>query len=342
MIFWKRFIGDYRSKTGGLTLLEKGAYDVMLDEYYATEGPLTSDTARLFRICGALSDEEQRAVIRVRDQFFRLGKDQLLHNERADAQIAADRRHSRIQREKAEGRWERQRQAELALEEAARKTGGKPEETGSGKTSGANGLSAGADARSMPPQPQPQSGRSKDLSGRAGPERAVSTARFQRFWQAYPRKEGKGRALTWWQKYKPEEDLLEAMLAAIAWQRTSGRLKPDSREGRSLVPMPASWLNDRGWEDERQHRGNGAQPAPADTAALARNQAWFEAQGAWAEINTAVRLNGRPQLNERHARILQELGGFDALKGLSSTEMAGKAGAFMRAATGAQPVGEQR
>lgn len=79
---------------------------------------------------------------------------------------------------------------------------------------------------------------------------------FEVFWQAYPRQEARGRAERAWVKLHPP---LPAVLEAIAWQTHQGRLRPATAEGRSLVPLPASWLHDRGWEDAR---GNGPVAGP--------------------------------------------------------------------------------
>jgi uncharacterized protein YdaU (DUF1376 family) len=70
--FYKRFIGDIQAKTGGLTLAEFGAYDRLLDHYYATEAPLPDDISECYRIARAMSKEERKAVERVIGRFFLL------------------------------------------------------------------------------------------------------------------------------------------------------------------------------------------------------------------------------------------------------------------------------
>ena len=72
---------------------------------------------------------------------------------------------------------------------------------------------------------------------------AVVTA-FDRFWQAYPKKTGKGAASKAWAKAKPP---IEAVLAALAWQRTQPAWVKDAGD---YIPNPATWLNQRRWEDE--------------------------------------------------------------------------------------------
>ena len=36
MIFYKRYLGDYQRDTGHLSMLEHGAYTLLLDAFYAT------------------------------------------------------------------------------------------------------------------------------------------------------------------------------------------------------------------------------------------------------------------------------------------------------------------
>lgn len=70
MNFYKRYIGDIQAKTGGLSLAEFGAYDRLLDHYYATEKPLPLDIAEVHRIARAMNSGERKAVDRVLEKFF--------------------------------------------------------------------------------------------------------------------------------------------------------------------------------------------------------------------------------------------------------------------------------
>lgn len=87
MNFYKRFMGDYGKKTAHLSLMEHGAYTLLLDAIYATEKGLPADHVGLYRICRAMSKSEQGAVSRVADEFFPVGDDGLRHNERAAEEI---------------------------------------------------------------------------------------------------------------------------------------------------------------------------------------------------------------------------------------------------------------
>lgn len=67
---------------------------------------------------------------------------------------------------------------------------------------------------------------------------------FDRFWAAYPRKVGKGAAERSFERIRPDAALLDGMLRAIETQRQSDTWL------RGYIPNPATWLNQRRWEDE--------------------------------------------------------------------------------------------
>ena len=70
---------------------------------------------------------------------------------------------------------------------------------------------------------------------------------FERFWEAYPLKKAKPVALKAFTKLNPDDALLEAMLGAIDSQRMSEQWR---RDGGKYIPHPATWLNQRRWEDQ--------------------------------------------------------------------------------------------
>lgn len=88
MNFYKRYIGDYMRDTAHLSLLEHGAYTVLLDTMYATEKTLPSGLDALYRLCRATTRSEREAVKTVAEQFFPVNGDGTRHNNRADHEIA--------------------------------------------------------------------------------------------------------------------------------------------------------------------------------------------------------------------------------------------------------------
>jgi len=69
---------------------------------------------------------------------------------------------------------------------------------------------------------------------------------FDIFWQAYPRKVGKGAARKAWQKINPTPDMLTIIIKAIETQKQTPQWQKD---GGQYIPYPATWLNQERWED---------------------------------------------------------------------------------------------
>lgn len=75
----------------------------------------------------------------------------------------------------------------------------------------------------------------------------AQTERFAAFWKLYPKKQGKGAAEKAWKKIKPTAELFDTIVTAVEaaklseqWQRENGR----------YIPNPATWLNQKRWEDD--------------------------------------------------------------------------------------------
>jgi uncharacterized protein YdaU (DUF1376 family) len=80
-------MADYASKTAGLSLMEHGAYTLLLDMSYSTEKPLPSALEPLYRLCRAMTKAEQLAVKVVAEQFFPVGTDGIRHNARVEKEL---------------------------------------------------------------------------------------------------------------------------------------------------------------------------------------------------------------------------------------------------------------
>lgn len=217
--------GDYLRDTGGLTMLQHGAYRCLLDRYYDCGGPLSRDPETLYRLAGAFSGEERHAVDIVVSKFFVADGEQIRHA-RADAEIARRAEKRAMNRElgrrggiKSAGvRWGKgvsERLGERSSERSSKNTVIK------GTTS----------ARSR----------------RADVERIYEDPDFTQFWTAYPRKVDKADAATAWSSLhdiRPETavilDAVRRQSATEDWRKERGK----------FIPYPATWLNARRWEDE--------------------------------------------------------------------------------------------
>lgn len=86
MNYYPHHLGDYAKDTGHLSLLEHGAYRLLLDRYYSTEKPLPRDES-LYRTCRARSKPEREAVDAVLREFFE-ERDDAYFQSRAEREIA--------------------------------------------------------------------------------------------------------------------------------------------------------------------------------------------------------------------------------------------------------------
>lgn len=248
MNYFEFYPGDYSRDTRHCSLAEHGAFLLLLSAYYATEKPLPADYVALYRICSAMTPEEQAAVRTVADAFFPLADDGLRHNKRADEEIP-----------KA-----------LARIETARANGGrggrppkKPKENPAGfdpvnqdETQPVSGSKpSGVPAGKAPQTPYTKKEQEQDQEpphtprkrGDGGGRRlqvVKAEDRFAEFWQAYPRKVAKPAAEKAWRKVAGDADAIMAGLRRQSgcddWQREGGR----------FIPHPATWLNGRRWEDD--------------------------------------------------------------------------------------------
>lgn len=86
MNYWPRWINAIRKRTASLSLAQMGAYDRLLDHYYAEEAPLPGTVEECCRIAGAMTRDEIAAVKFVLGKFFAL-TDAGYSNDRADDEI---------------------------------------------------------------------------------------------------------------------------------------------------------------------------------------------------------------------------------------------------------------
>ena len=90
----------------------------------------------------------------------------------------------------------------------------------------------------------------KEGKGKEGKEEqpcAGPSDEFESFWRLYPRKTARGAALKAWEKLRPDAALRARMAAAVAAQSRSAQW---TKDGGQFVPHPATWINQKRWEDE--------------------------------------------------------------------------------------------
>ena len=127
MYHYQKNIGDYRSATMHLSLLEHGVYNQLLDWYYLDEQPIPLDNRTLFRRLSARTEVEQQAVLDVLSEMFK--------------QTDAGWIHKRVEREIA------QYKAKSNQAREAGKLGGRPPKKGVGSVDNRDGFEDKANAK---------------------------------------------------------------------------------------------------------------------------------------------------------------------------------------------------
>lgn len=70
MNYFEKHIGDWIRDTVSLTMLEDGAYNRLIDQYYQTERPIPIERKLIYRLARANSSAEKKAVDFVIENFF--------------------------------------------------------------------------------------------------------------------------------------------------------------------------------------------------------------------------------------------------------------------------------
>lgn len=115
--YYRFFPGDYIRDTRRLSMLQHGAYRLLIDEYMVTGKPLPNDLPALYRICGAVSGEEHAAVRYVLEEFFRLAGPVWRHK-RCDDEIGRQSERAASAQASASKRWSKKGGAEPVGEDA--------------------------------------------------------------------------------------------------------------------------------------------------------------------------------------------------------------------------------
>lgn len=233
MNYYERHLGDYARDTAHLSMLEHGAYNLLLDRYYATEQGIPADQAH--RLARARTREERAAVDTVLQEFFTL-QDGVWTHKRAESELV-----------KAQARIK-------AAQENGRR-GGRPKQNQEEPSGFVLGSVLETQIKAhQSPDTKHQAVKQNPLplswvgaTEQAKPKVHEFPPGFDRFWQAYPRKTAKPQAAKAFARLRPDEPLLSRMLAALALQRQSAQWQRDDGQ---FIPHPSTWLNGRRWEDE--------------------------------------------------------------------------------------------
>jgi uncharacterized protein YdaU (DUF1376 family) len=234
-----------------LTLEERGAYNTVLDMIYSNQGKLIDDD----RFIAGWMMVDLRVWKRIRTRLLELGKvylvDGFLRNSRADKEV--DAALDRVASAQQAGRASASKRAEVLQHNTVLRPLGRPlstgELTGASEPKSETVSNKTNDVASTPvqrtlqlPTTTPTKKENNILTLSSGPG-----TEFDAFWKAYPRKVAKGRAQRAW---RTAIKIANAATIIIAVEQFKW---PEPQ----FIPHPATWLNDRRWED--------AKPAPATT-----------------------------------------------------------------------------
>jgi uncharacterized protein YdaU (DUF1376 family) len=114
MIWWPKYVGDWKRDTAELSVMEKGVYGEWLDYCYAKEKPLPLNFQDCCRIAGCTTAMEIRAAERV-IKFFEKTESGYI-NQRCATEIAKWSVKSSNNTKAAEIRWERERARQAMIE----------------------------------------------------------------------------------------------------------------------------------------------------------------------------------------------------------------------------------
>jgi uncharacterized protein YdaU (DUF1376 family) len=85
--YYRRYVGDYLRDTARLSMLEHGAYNLLLDYYYADEKPLPDDKEEIYLMVRAMHAADRKAVDKILGLYFTWQPDGY-HQKRVDHEIA--------------------------------------------------------------------------------------------------------------------------------------------------------------------------------------------------------------------------------------------------------------
>lgn len=218
MHYYKRNLGDYAKKAGRLSMLQHGAYTLLIDACYDREQFPTLEEA--IDWAWASSAAEIEAVEFVLRKFFVLEDGRYVQKriqEEIDAYHAVAETNARIARERETKRAEKSTKRARSVHEAPRKE------------------------HEAPPNQEPLTiNQVKQKQQHVQP----SAARFDEFWSEYPVKKGKAAAEKSWRRLGCDR-IADEIIAHVRRMRDV-----DDDWARGFAPHGATYVNGKRWHDE--------------------------------------------------------------------------------------------
>ena len=217
------YVADYLADTARLTTEQHGAYLLLIMDYWRNGAP-------------EHDDETLASITRLSVQQWRKHAPKILCMFQPTDGLLI---HKRVEAE-------RQKAGAISINRSAAGKHGAAKRWGKEMANGmANGMAKTSQSGSQNDAPSPTPTTKEKKQPPKPP--AADAAGFAEFWSAWPRKVGKAQAEKAWTKLHPSDDLVAAILRAIAAQSRSPQWLKD---GGQFIPHPATWLNGKRWEDE--------------------------------------------------------------------------------------------
>ena len=232
MHYYKRNIGDYHKKAGRLSMLEHGAYTLLIDSCYDREQFPTLEEANDW--AWARTDAELAAVKFVLSKFFTL-EDGVYVQNRIKEELDEYKEKSEINSRIAQEREANRKKSKQDVNEPSRTVNETCDKT-----------------HEPPPNHKPITKNHKPITN----NQSNTIGDFDVFWNQYPNKTAKQAAVKAWSKLKPNESLFNLIIDALEKQ------KPHFKVG--FIPHPATWLNGRRWEDAIPTQAEGQEAKPTN------------------------------------------------------------------------------
>jgi uncharacterized protein YdaU (DUF1376 family) len=218
-------IGDYRGATAHLTNEEDLTYRRLIEMYYDREGPLPLETQWVSKRVRVPVEMVEQML----SEYFVATNDGWRHP-RCDQDIADY--HTQVEKNRTNG-----------------KLGGRPRKVRSnGNPLGLsnNPLATHSQPTGNPLESQPVTSNQNPTTVNQGRGATPYSGGFEVWWKVYPRRVGKGEAFKAWKKGATSSLTRHAIMKATA------ELAAVTKDVK-FVPNPATWLNQRRWEDDQSH-----------------------------------------------------------------------------------------
>ena len=226
MHYYQFNIADYRKDTVHLSRVEHSIYRDLIDWYYIEETPIPKETQVVIRRLRLDTEQDVLALNNVLSDFFS-SLDDGFHHARIDAEIADYRN-------------------QCATNKVNGAKGGRPR--GKKTQSVTSGLPVVSQVGTeINPNHEPLTTNHKPIH--TAPAAQLVDGDFENFYSAYPKKVAKPAALKAWKSAKLSAGSAAVILTDIATRSNSRDwLKEDGK----FIPNPATYLNQRRWEDVAQ------------------------------------------------------------------------------------------